>query len=113
MEETTMEQFIDTVIGKLMYYMGEEYEISKDCVIKNNGTKLESILILKKGERITPSIYIKEFFEEFRHGRAIDSIVEEILCCYENCKREKEMLNNTLDISFEAVKNRIIYRLIN
>ncbi|MSS63094.1 DUF5688 family protein [Velocimicrobium porci] len=111
--EDTIVQFIDAVINKLRCYMGEEYEITKDSVIKNNGTKLESILILKKGEKVTPSIYIKEFYEEFCHGRSVDSIVEEILCCYENCKREKELLNNTLDISFEAVKNRIIYRLVN
>lgn len=108
-----LEHFADTVIYQLMCYMGEEYEIKKDCVIKNNGTKLDSILILKKGESITPSIYINEYFEEYNKGRTIESIIEEIISCYENCSQEKELLNSTLDISFEAVKNRIIYRLVN
>lgn len=108
-----MQQFADTVIYQLMCYMGEEYEIKKDCVTKNNGTKLDSILIIKKGETITPSIYINEYFEEYNKGRTIDSIVEEMISCYENCSMEKELLNATLDISFEAVKNRIIYRLVN
>ena len=53
-------------------------------IIKNNKLQLTAVLLFEKGdENITPSIYIDEYFEQYKCGRNLNEIVEEIIDLYE------------------------------
>ncbi len=56
-------------------------------VTKNNNLQLHAVLLFEKGdEKVTPSIYIDEFFEHYKSGRSLNNIVEEIIDINEKYK---------------------------
>ena len=72
-------EFEELILGKVKECVGEETEVLLHSVTKNNGLKLNGIIILKQEERMSPTIYLENFFEDFINGRDIDSIVDEIM----------------------------------
>ncbi len=83
-------------------------------VIKNNGVKRKALSFVIKEEKATPTIYLREFYEDYREGRDIDDICEEIIEIYKRgltrFKKEIDMEDFT---DYEKVKDRIFLKLIN
>ncbi len=90
----------------------ELYDVELHQVIKNNGIVLDSITILRKGEQISPNIYLNTYYDSYKMGKPISAIMEEILRQYQNGKAET---NLTIDdiTDFATVKDKIILRLVN
>lgn len=54
---------------------------------KNNNVKLHAVLLFEKGdEKVTPCIYIDDYFEDFKKGRSLDDIVDVIILINEKNK---------------------------
>ena len=91
---------------------GISYEIELHKVVKNNGITLDGLTIRKKGECMSPNIYLNSYFESYQMGKPIAVIMEEIIYSYEMAKKE-----NTFEIAdikdFSAVRNQIVLRLVN
>ena len=88
------------------------YEVDIHKVIKNNGIELDGLTIRKKGEQVSPNIYLNSYFESYQMGKPIAAIMEEIVYQYRKAK-EENMLTIADVMNFSAVKNRIIIRLVN
>lgn len=108
------------VIEQKEYIKGEtskdnsriSYEVELHKVIKNNGITLDGLTIRKKGECISPNIYLNSYFESYQMGKPLTAIMEEIICFYESAKEERAF--EVADIrDFSAVKNKIVLRLVN
>ncbi len=67
-----------------------------------------------KDEKATPTIYLREFYEDYREGRYIDDICEEIVETY---KSGMSRFENEIDIEeftdYEKVKDQIFLKLVN
>lgn len=88
-------------------YMVELHEITK-----NNGIKLDGLIIRKDNENISPNIYLNSYFEDYQLGTPITRIMEEIAKQYFTIASEHRIkVDNLLD--YNAIRNQIIFRLVN
>ena len=109
---TTKEAFVGTVKAAIeaMYFDG--YTVRVQEVQKNNGMVLSGLTIQKVGVNIAPTIYLDSFYEEYRNGRTLESIVNAISATYEQHKVEKSFDVERIS-DYDAVKDRICFKLIN
>lgn len=109
---TTKEAFVETVKAAMEAMYSDGYTVRLQKVQKNNGMVLNGLTIQKVGVNIAPTIYLDSFYEEYRNGRTLESIVNAISATYEQHKVEKnfdvEMISD-----YDAVKDRICFKLIN
>lgn len=87
-------------------------KVSVERVVKNNSLTLDGIVIRREGESLTPTIYLNGMYGEFRSGKTLDDIIEEIICI-----DKTQRMNCDIDINyfsnFELVKESIFAKLIN
>ena len=93
-------------------FMGENFRVTINHVIKNNGIVLDGIVIMEKDHNISPTIYMEPFYKSYIDGGDAADIVKEIVRIYEThvpCSR--------MDVQFfkdiEMVRKKIVYRLVN
>lgn len=83
-------------------------------VTKNNNVKMRALSIIRKEENATPTIYIKGYYADYRKGRAIEDICEEIFKVYESGVKKFKFNFNAKDVlDFEKIKDNVFYKLIN
>ena len=83
-------------------------------VMKNNNVSMKSVSIVRKGENATPTIYLKNYYKQYRLGRSIDSICEEIFRVYkEGISSFKAKVNIEAFEDFQQIKDKVYYKLIN
>ncbi len=108
------ENFIDYLIKHDSKEGGEKntYSIQIRQIIKNNGIKLDGLIIQRNEENISPNIYLNSYFESYQLGTPLSCIMEEIAKQYYTLKENHRIeIDNLFD--FPTVQNRIIVRLVN
>ena len=90
----------------------EIYDVELHQVIKNNGIVLDSITILRKGEQISPNIYLNTYYDSYKMGKPISAIMDDILCQYQNGKAETNLTVDDIT-DFATVRDKIVLRLVN
>ena len=81
-------------------------------VRKNNNVEMKAISILRKGEEATPTIYLRNYFEEYCSGKSIDEICQEIFELYQKSKENTDFRIEDFS-DFDKIKDKIFYKLIN
>ena len=80
-------------------------------VTKNNSVILEGLTIMECDRNIYPTIYLNEYYETYKKGDSIDTVVYQILQIYYRSK-----IDAKVDMDFFAnygeVKKRIVYKLV-
>lgn len=104
--------FIEKVKLSLNEFFGEQADIFVREVEKNNGVILFGLTITRGKANISPTIYLEEFYNEYKRGKDFGTIVYEIVQIYEDNKIETEV-NLDFFTRYEAVKNRIFFKVIN
>lgn len=104
------EQFLMEVKDKVEENVGDNYDVNIFRVIKNNSLELDSLTIRDKGSRISPNIYMNDYYEKYKYGESVDNIATEIQKVYEN---NNEVDGYDIDFSFKEMRSKIIYRIIN
>ena len=91
--------------------LGTEVRVELRRITKNNGIILEGICILEKGSNVSPTIYLEEFYQEYRNGMSLKEIASRICEVYEKrCRNIPFSLEYFLD--FEKMKERIFCKLV-
>ncbi len=108
-----LKRFLEETVTIVEKKMGEGYNVSTEHVLKNNGVELDGILILKEGEHVSPSIYLNEYYEEYKHGKSMEAIACEVIDAYYQYINQKDRFVSELDLSFEKFKDKIYFRLVN
>ena len=103
----TYYQFIHAVEEKIKKEVKEERKISVHTNIKNNGVKRTGIMISENGINISPTIYLEEYFQQFKRGYPLELIVKDILSLYEKirfqnswkeCEKVKQKMLRRFDV---------------
>ncbi len=105
-------QFIHAVETKVKKEVKEEKTVSIHTNVKNNGVKRSGIMISEKGVNISPTIYLEEYFQQFRRGYPLEQIAEDIVGLYEKIRFQDSWEEGEKVKDYEFVKDKIIYRLI-
>ena len=109
----TMEAFVGAIKEGIESLFGSD-QVRIQNVIKNNNRKLTGICILKKCTNIAPTIYLNDFFDDYRRGSTIDQICQELIRIYEDSKTDTVNDHDVeAIIEFERVKEIICYKLVN
>ena len=105
------QKFLHVVKAEITQILGDNVDIILHKVSKNNGVYLDSITIMFPKEQVAPSVYMEQFYEEYKQGKQITQIVKEVIL--EGTKRE-----NNIDFEpdflsdFQQMKDRIAYKFI-
>lgn len=104
-------EFAEKVQKAVALVLGEDYKVKLQEVRKNNGVFLQGLIILKKKQNVSPTIYLQPFWEAYEEGVTLLEVVTRILQIYrEDVPRDN--IDMTFFKDFEKVKDRICYRLI-
>lgn len=79
---------------------------------KNNGIKKVGIVIAEERADIAPVIYLEAYYDDFKHGMEMESVIEDILDFSENMKIVREFHPHIIS-NYDSIKNRIIFCIIN
>ena len=103
----TYEQFIEQVKWEVENIARESFDDVRTVVrtvTKNNN--------VKEGQLATPTIYLRDYYLDYKKGRSIENIGREIFMIYsEGTKRFTFDVNQFSD--FSKVKDKIYYKLVN
>ena len=105
-------EFVRAVEKMMSDRLGDSERVSSYMAIKNNGTEKRGIMVEKKGVNISPAIYLEEYYECYKNGDSIADIVDEVMGFYE-CIRCNEPWDNRNLMSYEGIKDRLVFRLVN
>lgn len=106
------ELFIKEVKEAVESKVGTGFDVTVNKVTKNNDLVLDGLVIKATDTNIAPTIYLNGYYESYEDGAMnLDAVVDSIIDTY---SRHNSV---TFDIStftdFDAVKNRICYKLVN
>ena len=111
----TLKEFGKKIVETIPGYLPEEYvgaNIQTTEVIRNNDNELLALLIMRKDNPSSPSIYLNDYYEEYRHGAAICELAKEIARArIDNEPREYPGMESLAD--YVLSKDKIIPRLVN
>lgn len=106
------QQFVSAVEMQIKQSVKEGVEACIHTTVKNNGRKRIGITVMEKGVNISPTIYLEEYYEQFKKNKSLDSIVRNILDLYSEVRLghswEVEGIQN-----YERAKKKIVFKLIN
>ena len=104
-------EFLNTIRSELKLRTNPGTQILVQEVEKDNGLTVDTLSILPTGKEISPSIHIKEYYEEYQNGKSIKEVIDDILELY-----RIHMIDPPFDISrfqdFEKVRPTLVYKLI-
>ena len=106
------EAFLQCLLDTLEERLPEGVTSRFQRVTKNNGVQVDSVMIVKEGCNISPTIYLEDFWNRYASGVDMEDIIHDILTAYgDNALAENFDLSLFMD--FEKIKNRIVYKVIN
>ena len=106
------ELFIKEVKEAVENKVGTGFDVTVNQITKNNNLILDGLVIKATDTNIAPTIYLNGYYERYEDGAMnLDAVVDSIIDTYNHHN------SVTFDIStftdFDAVKNRICYKLVN
>lgn len=104
-------EFTKEIEKEMNAYMDGKAEVHTSTIQKNNGVKMEGLVIREKGERVAPTIYLNCFYERFLQGMEIEDVIKEIYTIYKSCKNHP-LEDAEFFSDYEQVKKRVVYKLI-
>lgn len=107
-----LEKFVETVTIKVQEIAGVDASVHVQEVRKNNNVLLHGMTILRKGQNVSPTIYLDGFFDMLEDGMDLEYIVRRILEVYVR-GLPKSNVDMEFFRDFEKVRDRIVYRLVN
>lgn len=107
-----LKEFMEKVKNGVCAFLGEDTKVELKAVVKNNGVVLQGMIIIREDAAVAPTIYLDSFFEDYKEGKSLGTIVREICTIYEQ-NRIKEKINFDFFLDYRAVRTRIFQKIIN
>lgn len=105
-------EFVCAVEKSMSLKMKEGVKVSSYTAVKNNGRERKGIVVEAPGVNISPTIYLEEYYQCYQSGETLEEIVEDIRLFYESIRKEESWDYKKI-LSYEGVKDRIVFKLIN
>lgn len=107
------EEFIALMQTCIEQIATPNYQVQFHSVMKNNDVEQNGVILMKEGERVSPTIYLGSYYERYLQGESISDLSREIVEL-----RVITMQGNIIDeamedMSLDRWKDKIIYRVVN
>lgn len=105
-------EFVSLMVRKVKEELDMEVDVREYEAVKNNGVRRKGIVIESGYAKLSPTIYLEDYYEQYIDGSEIQDLVASIVSLYEKMKQKSR---HPFDVIFdyEKIKNRIIGRLVN
>jgi len=104
--------FCNNVKENVQTNLGIEYNVNIIKVDKLNGLILQSMVIHKDQETISPNIYMEQYYEKYQSGESIESLAALIIFDYFRADKQSKISVPNLT-EFDSVKDKLFFKLIN
>ncbi len=104
--------FLEAVMNGITVFLPDNYSVSLHQVVKNNNITLDGLRIREGDEKFIPSIYLNDYYSDYRNGRTIELIQDEIWAQYLDAKAKDSFHFDILDV-FENASEKVIAKLVN
>lgn len=105
------QQFVIVIKEKVALSLGAGMNLQIHTTLKNNGKERIGLSIEDKKINIHPTIYLEEYYKQFKNGNSIEDIAQNILNVYQEVRFE-----HTFDIEsikdFSLTQSKITYKII-
>ena len=108
----TYYQFIHEVEMKVKERMEDGVSVFIHSTVKNNAAMRYGLTIARKGTNIFPTIYLEEYYRQFKGGSSVESIASDILRTYSTVHFQKPFSGEFIQ-DYQNIKGKIIYHLVN
>lgn len=106
------ETFVCRVQAKLKEKTGEGTHVERRRITKNNGIELEGVMITDGSRKISPMIYLEDYYHAYEKGVGMEEILEDILQVHRE-SLERIPLDSAFFMDFKKVSPRIAGKLVN
>ena len=106
------QEFLTTVQTQLSHRIESGVSMHIQSFTKNNGTKLDGLVILRPGRNVSPTIYLQPYYHRYLEGVCLDEICEDILHSYRT-HEPKENFDTDSFTDFSRAGKQIVMRLVN
>lgn len=105
-------EFEEIVIRRIKELTNESAEVTLHSVSKNNGIRLNGVVILRENEKISPTVYLEPFFEEYEEGGDMEDIVSRIIRL---CNEQRDGFDFDVEDfrNIDKTREKIFYKLVN
>lgn len=104
-------EFVDHMVEVLHEKMEDGYEIKTTTVTKNNDIRLTGVVMMRKSDTISPTIYLEEPYRQYCMGADIHSIADQIVELYRERKRDIHP-DLSLFREFDHVRDKIYHKIV-
>lgn len=91
----------------------KEYEVLSQKIMKNNGITLDAITIYQEGQYVSPNIYLNAYYDQYKMGKPLDCIMNQLIQEYEDKMEEAGTLQVDNVYDLDKVRDKIVFRLVN
>lgn len=107
-----MQEFCQKLHREISGKLGDTVTVELKEIIKNNGVRFHGLVFSGEDGNIAPTIYLEGYYPEYRNGKALSEIREEILQLYEGV-RNRQQIDIQFFENYDAVQTGICFKLIN
>lgn len=105
------QEFLTNIKTQLSLQIDSNFSIAIETFIKNNGTKLDGLIIQQPDLNVSPTIYLKPYYHRYLDGVSMEDICEDILTTYRENLPKKDF-DISLFTDFHKASERIVMRLV-
>lgn len=105
-------EFADYIKKCFRELMGSNARINIITIIGNNDCERDALIILENDQTMSPSIYLKEYYEDYLNGLSMGAIIAQIYGVYKKYRIQND-INADFFYDYEKIKNSIVYKLVN
>lgn len=107
-----IKEFGNIIVAEIADVLGDSVEVSYKEVLKNNGIICHAVHIKKKGENIAPTIYLDQYYKDYKNGIVLMKIVRNILEFYRKHAPEGSVDVNYYE-DFSKICGKLFFKVIN
>ncbi len=107
-----MNQFSKKILEEIKKIIPKDHRAEVSHVMKNNGITEEAVSIIEKNKNVSPTIYLREFYERYKEGADLEALAREIVDRNNRFRMEKA-LDVSFFVNYESAKHRIVFKLVN
>ena len=106
-----LDEFVNALIECISEKLGEGFCVMHKTVLKNNSVEYNGIVINDDKEKVAPVFYVEFFYREWKNGRPLEDIVEEIITMFGCYRKEGEISLETV-MDFKNIEQNVTVRLV-
>ena len=104
--------FKKDIIQRIRERVSPDCTVEVSSVLKNNGVRLDSVMIRRPQSAVCPNIYLNQIYHEYQNGMPVDQAVDAILSAWRRAGSALDLDPDQL-ISHDIIRSQVVYRLVN